>query len=145
MNDSLDNQLSDKRPIPLTDEEYDRHVMRHSNRSFSQDFQFLACRYRMKTRKSASRVAYVASSQHDQPTAGDIRQAASHAEGGVNRDRLKSEMESMMRKLIRYGSSMKTTFASILHERRHLFAHLNCAHLDDPTWFVTLSSADLYW
>jgi hypothetical protein len=40
---------------------------------------------------------------------------------------------------------MKTSFMNILRERRHLLAHLSSPVMDDPTFFVTLSSADLYW
>jgi len=54
-------------------------------------------------------------------------------------------MERMMKKLIAYGSKMKTSFVNIMHERRHLLAHLTSPEMDDPTWFITLSSADLHW
>ena len=40
---------------------------------------------------------------------------------------------------------MKTSFMFIKKERRKLLARLSSPVLSDPVWFLTLSSADLYW
>ena len=134
-----------KRHVFLTDGEYDTHLLRHSSRRFAQDFTWLSCRYRYRTRKVSSSVAYAAAGLQDQPTIQNIMNVASHARDGINRNRNQIEMEGLMKKLISYGSKMKTTFINIMHERKHLFAHLSSPELTDPTWFITLSSADLYW
>ena len=90
-------------------------------------------------------MAYAAAGLQDQPTVQNILNVASHAKDGINRNRGQLEMEGLMKKLISYGSKMKTTFINIMHERKHLFAHLTSPELTDPTWFITLSSTDLYW
>lgn len=119
--------------------------MRHCSRRFAKDTGWLACRYRVRTQKVSNSVAYRAANEDDNPTAGDIRNVANFGAAGNNRDRV-GEMETIMKKLKSFGGSkMKTTFFNIQHERRHLLAHLTSPFMDEPTWFATLSSADLYW
>lgn len=40
---------------------------------------------------------------------------------------------------------MKTSYLNISMERRKLLAHLASPMIEDPTWFLTLLSADRYW
>jgi hypothetical protein len=104
---SEENEGNDgKRSIFINDTEYDRHVLRHKSRRFARDFQWMSTRYRYRTRKMSSSLAYVASSQHDNPTVRDLRNAGDHAVNGVVRDRLKTEMEHIMGKLISYGGKV---------------------------------------
>ena len=73
-----------------------------------------------------------------------MRNVANFGIAGNTRNRVE-EMETIMKKLKSFGSKMKTTFLNIQQERRHLLAHLTSPFMDEPTWFATLSSADLYW
>ena len=56
-----------------------------------------------------------------------------------------SEMENLLKTIISHGKNMKTSFMYIKNERRKLLARLSSPEMSEPVWFLTLSSADLYW
>ena len=72
------------RRLPLSDVEYDRHLMRESSRRFSTSFAWLAARYRYRTCQSSSHLAYVASTcTHNRvPTASDLQNLHHHTQNG---------------------------------------------------------------
>jgi len=129
----------------INDTEYDKHVLKESSRRFSQNMMWMASRYRYRTSRDASSVAYAASLHEKTPTAGDIRQVSTHSSNGIARDYFNKEMEALLRKLVCYGGKLKTSFLHIKQERRKLLARISSAEMNEPIFFLTLSSGDLYW
>ena len=123
--------------------------MRDSSRRFQLDQQWLAARYRYRHSKISNSVAYQASCHLGDnaapPTAGQIRRLANHTLKGQDRNHFDKEMEILLKKLTSYGCKMKSSFIAIKHERKHLLARLGSSQMSQPVWFLTLSSADLYW
>lgn len=136
------------REVKITDQEYDIHCLLHHSRRFSKNFNWMAARYKYRCSQISSSVSYIASrgeSASDIPTVAEIQQVASHSSSGIDRNKFQQEMERLLKKLSYYGSRMKTTMFSIRDERRKLLSMISSAEMPEPIWFLTLSSADLYW
>jgi hypothetical protein len=135
------------RPRKLSNADYDAHTMRESSRRFTHCPIWMATRYRYRTNEACSYLAQHASTNNFNRTltVGDLRNLQEHTENGQHRNRFNKEMENILKTIISHGKNMKTSFMYIKNERRKLLARLSSPVMSDPVWFVTLSSADLYW
>ena len=132
--------------IRLTEFSYDQHTLLEASNRFSSCKQWIFARYKQSCCRCANTVAYVADKVGDKaPNLSDLYAASKHAENGVHRKRLDTDVEKLLQKLSSFGGSMKTTHYHIKRARRHLMARLASPEMTSPTWFITLSSADLYW
>ena len=135
-----------ERKIRLTEFAYDQHTLLEASNRFSSCKQWIFARYKQSCCRCANTVAYVADKVGDKaPNLSDLYAASKHAENGVHRKRLDTDVEKLLQKLSSFGGSMKTTHYHIKRARRHLMARLASPEMTSPTWFITLSSADLYW
>lgn len=148
-----DTKAKIKRPRVLDDASYDMHLLYESSQRFTNSMQWLCARYRYRTLRSCSRVAYRAgmyggAGENAEPNVADVRQATEFGRAGLNRV-VKSdeqiETEKLLRQLTTFGGQLKTSAMYIQHERQKLLCMLQSKHLSTPTWFLTLSSADLFW
>jgi hypothetical protein len=107
----------------------------------------MATRYRYRTNEACSYLAQHASANNLQRdiTVRDLRELQEHTENGQKRNRFNKEMENLLKTIISHGKNMKTSFMYIKNERRKLLARLSSPVMSEPVWFLTLSSADLYW
>ena len=135
-----------KRTIPLTDAGFDKHALLDSSNRFSSSKQWIFARYKTSCSRSANSVSFVSSKfDHQTPTVRDLFGTRDHAKDGINRSRVRSDAELLLKKLSTFGDKMKTTHFYIKHARKHLMARLASCEMPTPTWFLTLSSADLFW
>ena len=122
------------------------HALKHHSRRFAKDNDWLVSRYKYRTDEICATVSFQASHFGETPpTARELREVAHFANDGIQRDALNNQMESLLKKLKACGHKMKTSYLNISMERRKLLAHLASPMIEDPTWFLTLSSADRYW
>ena len=130
----------------LTDFKYDQHTLLESRNRLSGSKQWIFPRYKQSCSRNANSVAFVADKVGDKtPNLSELYAAGRHAEAGVNRKRLDTDVEKLLQKLSTFGGSMKTTHYHIRRARKHFMVRLASAEMSSPTWFITLSSADLYW
>jgi hypothetical protein len=107
----------------------------------------MATRYRYRTNESCSYLAQHASTNglNNALTISDLRNLQEHTENGQRRDRYNKQMENILKTITSHGKNLKTSFMYIKNERRKLLARLTSPQMSEPVWFLTLSSADLYW
>jgi hypothetical protein len=103
-------------------------------------------------KKQASNIAYMANqfgsteSQCEAISQDDLQHTINHCIDGSNRSRLEKESEAILNCLVRFGGHMKMTYLQMKVEKTNLMAQLNSPEMQCPqVWFLTLSSADLYW
>ena len=134
------------RRFKLTESKFDQHTLLESSNRFSGSKQWIFARYKQSCSRSANSVAFVADKVGDKtPNISELYAAGRHAEAGINRKRVDTDVEKLLQKLSSFGGSMKTTHYHIRRARKHLMARLASTEMTSPTWFITLSSADLYW
>ena len=113
----------------ISETRWDEYLMTEASQRFASNIQFLFARYRFRNRKSAGSLAFVAGkNRKEQPAvplnAGNLRAAADYAAAGSCRSQHEAEMESLLRIVRTFGSSLKTTYMHIAAERRKLLATL---------------------
>jgi hypothetical protein len=148
-----DDNISEKRRRPLTDAQYDLHVLLEASQRFVNVMPWLCGRYRYRTSRSCNRVAYMGGRYGDLnddrvPTVSEMNNVAEFSQAGQNRvvkSKAQLETESLLRQLTSFGQQLKTSAMYIRYERQKLLCLLQAKDMTTPTWFLTLSSADLYW
>ena len=131
------------RARPLTQHDFDRHCCLEKSNRFSTSLPWLFARYRARTRSTASRVVWIAG-KYPVPTTAELKEVVSHASTGMARYKLHAEFEGISKRLRSFGADLKTTYMNINNERRKLLARLSSPEMECPTWFLTLSSSDLF-
>jgi hypothetical protein len=148
-----DDNISEKRRRPLSDAQYDLHLLLEASQRFVNVMPWLCGRYRYRTSRSCNRVAYMGGRYGDLnddrvPTVSEMNNVAEFSQAGQNRvvkSRAQLETESLLRQLTSFGQQLKTSAMYIRYERQKLLCLLQAKDMTTPTWFLTLSSADLYW
>jgi DNA replication protein DnaC len=146
------NKNKRPRTRPLDDAQYDMHLLLEASQRFVNVMPWLCGRYRYRTSRACNRVAYMASQfgsgEQRIPTVRDLNNVAEFGRAGQNRvvkSAVELETEQLIRQLTSFGHQLKTSAMYIKQKRQQLLCMLQAKDLTTPTWFLTLSSADLYW
>jgi hypothetical protein len=128
----------------LSQAEFDRHCLL-LNGPFSTCMEWIFGRFKENCYRSANSVGFKADLfGFKLPTKADLDKTAEYASDGLKRQRLNDECEKLLKKLSSF-SGLKNTHYHIQRARREILAMVSSSEMSRPTWFVTLSSADLYW
>lgn len=135
------------RPKRLTDAQYDMHVMKERSGRFAGCPAYYFARYKYRMSQRASGIACAAMKQGDaKMTMGDLRNVADYTEHELdNMLPRNAELDAILKRLKGFSDKMRSSYVHIAVERSRLLARLASPLMPNPTWFMTLSSADLHW
>ena len=99
------------RQIRLTDASFDRHAMLESSNRFSSSKQWIFARYKTACSRSANSVSYIASKYGENlPTVRQLFEVREHAKCGINRSRVQTETEILLKQLSSFGGKVNNPF-----------------------------------
>jgi hypothetical protein len=150
--DSTNKNEVRQRPHHITDSAYDKHMLMESSQRFCSSMAWVFARYKYRMSQTASGIAFAATgkSKNGQAplTVGKLKEVAEYSKMGINRDvtlPVNVELDSILKFLKGFGTKLRTSHIYIAMERARLLARLASPLMPNPTWFMTLSSADLCW
>lgn len=131
--------VSDNKLRTISVANFDTHLLKLRNQMFAKHLQWQFARWYFRTERAISSAAFNASCGI-QPTAGDLRVI-----GSTDYEHLSAHLQKLFKLMSSSGKNLKCTPMHIAFERKRQFTMLADPHIPIPTWFFTLSSADLYW
>jgi hypothetical protein len=151
--DSTNKTELRKRAFRITDSAYDKHMLLESSQRFCSSMAWIFARYKYRMAQTASGIAFAAtgnkSDNESVPlTAGKLKDVSDYSRQGINRDvtlPANVELDNILKYLKGFGTKLRTSYIYIAMERAKLLARLASPLMPNPTWFMTLSSADLCW